>query len=344
MKRTALLLSLIAGTIAGNAQVTLSGTSYTQDFSSFGAATPLTPTGWYGYTGATATSAGTIEVISTSKTYGVYADTSTSTCKANVWNDDFKNYPSANANAKDATCANQATIADRALGVRQKSNPVPPATGKMWDPGAAFVFKAANTTGLTNFNLTFKLQSLDTTSPRTTTWTVDYGVGATPTSFTPVTATGTMTTGGLTYTNNTINVNFGSALDNKSSVVWIRVVTLANSTGSGNRASSAIDDFNLSWTGTANGVEDITGNMPSAALSVLGESTSDNINFAYNVAENGKYNLSIFDMTGRNVYNEVVYAISANHHTVSGLNLPAGFYVARLSNGTTSATAKFGVN
>jgi len=153
-----------------------------------------------------------------------------------------------------------------------------------------------------------------------------------------------MTTGNLTFSNNTITVNFGSALDNKSTNVYIRIAALTASSGSGNRPSTAIDDYSLSWTGTASGVEDITNSVAAASLSAVGESTSDKITFAYNVLENGKYNLSIFDMTGRKVYNEEVNAVQANHHSVNGLNLPAGFYVARLSNGTATATAKFGVN
>jgi len=42
-------------------------------------------------------------------------------------------------------------------------------------------------------------------------------------------------------------VDFGNALDNKTDVVTIRVVTLTASAGSGNRPSTAIDDFALNW-------------------------------------------------------------------------------------------------
>ena len=44
-----------------------------------------------------------------------------------------------------------------------------------------------------------------------------------------------------------VKANFGTALDNASGPVTIRISTLAGSTGSGNRPSSAIDDFQLSW-------------------------------------------------------------------------------------------------
>ncbi len=70
----------------------------------------------------------------------------------------------------------QATATDRALGLRQ--------TGGVADPGGAFVFQIANTTGKINFTLDFSLQSLDASSTRTTTWLVEYGLGSNPTSFT----------------------------------------------------------------------------------------------------------------------------------------------------------------
>ncbi|GAA4460016.1 hypothetical protein GCM10023093_01960 [Nemorincola caseinilytica] len=342
MRRSIVLLSLIAGSVGANAQVTLSGTSYTQDFSQLGLATPVVPTGWFGYTGATSSAAGTLATISTSKTYGVFADTvSSDACKANVWNDDFKNYPSANGGmpVKVATCAAQPGITDRALGVRQKSNS---ATPPFWDPGAAFVFKVANTTGRTNFNLTFKLQSLDTTSPRTTTWAVDYGIGTNPTSFTPVSATGTMTTGGLTFSNNTVSVNFGSALDNQSSVVWIRVVALTASTGGGNRASSAIDDVNLTWTGSVS-VDEVN-TQAAASMAVYGMATSDKVIFGYNVESGLKYGLSIHDITGRKVYDGNFTTNASGTYTLNGLNLVPGLYIARMNNGNTTAVTKFSVN
>lgn len=347
MRKTALLLSLIAGSVCANAQVTLTGTTYSQDFSSLGLATPTVPTGWFGYTDATATSAGVLSTISTSKNYGVFADTveGGGSCKVNIQDDAFKNYPSANGGTtvKMATCSAQKLITDRALGCRQKGNPSPPVT-PLWDPGAAFVFKIANTAGRTAFNLNFKLQSLDTAfSPRTTTWVVDYGIGATPTSFTPATAVGTMTTGGYVFSNNPISVNFGSALDNQSSNVWIRIVALTNSTGGGNRASTAIDDFNLSWTGTGVSVEEVN-RQNAASMVVYGAATTDRVTFGYNVNENGTYDLSIHDITGRQVYNGNFTTSNAGTHTVNGLNLVPGLYIARMSNGNSTAVTKFSVN
>ncbi|MCU0449777.1 MAG: T9SS type A sorting domain-containing protein [Bernardetiaceae bacterium] len=105
----------------------------------------------------------------------------------------------------------------------------------------------ANTTGRAGFQLSFKLQSLDNTSTRITTWRVDYGIGTAPTSFTDANALGTLTTGNSTFASNNITVNFGSALDNQSQNVWMRVVALTASTGSGTRATTGIDDLVLTW-------------------------------------------------------------------------------------------------
>ena len=56
-----------------------------------------------------------------------------------------------------------------------------------------------------------------------------------------------MQTGNHIFSNNAISVNFGNALDNQTGKVWIRVTTLSASTGSGNRASTAVDDVNISF-------------------------------------------------------------------------------------------------
>ncbi|RYY07703.1 MAG: hypothetical protein EOO36_24410, partial [Cytophagaceae bacterium] len=115
------------------------------------------PTGFRVYTGATASSLGTAATLTTAPT---------------AWNNTtgaFKNFASADI----GSTGTQASATDRALGVRQ--------TGTLGDPGASFVFQVANTTGRTDFALTFSLQSLDAASPRTAIWTVDYGLGTAPT-------------------------------------------------------------------------------------------------------------------------------------------------------------------
>lgn len=185
------------------------------------------PTGVSVALSATATSAGNAGTFTS--TPGLWAATGAG----------FKNFASATGLTATATNTDQDNATNRALGVRQTST-----TG--YDPGAAFVFQLNNTTGKNNIALQFQLQSLDNTIGRTTTWVVDYALGDNPTSFTPATTTGTMTTSG-TFTNNTINVNFGGALDNKNQKVWIRIVTLSATTGSGSRPSTAVDDFKITW-------------------------------------------------------------------------------------------------
>ncbi|MBL0334746.1 MAG: hypothetical protein IPP73_05360 [Chitinophagaceae bacterium] len=156
----------------------------------------------------------------------------------------YKNYASATGLTAASTSTAQNASTNRALGFRQTGTA---ATGG--DPGAAFAFQLANTTGKTNLQFEFKLQSLDAiTVGHTTTWKVDYGFGSNPTLFTTVTtAPATLNTINGTFLNNTVTVNFGTALNNISQPVWIRVVTLSSTTGSGNRPSTAIDDVKFTW-------------------------------------------------------------------------------------------------
>ncbi len=209
----------------GFTQVTLTGTSYSENFN--GILSGL-PAGFTVRTGANATSLGTAQALTTAAT---------------AWNNTsgaFKNFASATGLISTSTSAEQAASTDRALGVRQ--------SGTVGDPGGAFTFQIANTVGLTDFQLSFKLQSLDVASPRNTVWLVQYGIGTSPSTFTTIaTSPVSLATGNLTFTNTAVFVNFGAALDNQSQNVWIRIVTTAASTGSGNRASSAIDDFSLSY-------------------------------------------------------------------------------------------------
>lgn len=338
MKKTALLFALTAGTLFANAQLTLTGTSYSQNFNTI--STGL-PTGWSVYTGASTSSVGTIASFNSSALYGKIADTSVGTgCGAALVNNDgFKNYPSANlATTKTATCAQQEATTDRAMGVRQKSGTAP-----AYDPGAAFVLKLANTTGIKSLVATFKLQSLDTTTPRTASWTVDYGIGTAPTSFTDAAPTGTLTTGNFVFSNNSINVNFGAALDNKSSNVWIRIVTLNASTGTGTRPSTAIDDFNLTYTNTV-GVTDVTAGQD-LGLVAVGTASTTTASFVYSSNATGNYNFAIYDMTGRTLRTETVNADKNNGElTINNLNLAPGMYIAKMSNGNDASTIRFMVN
>jgi hypothetical protein len=152
----------------------------------------------------------------------------------------FKNYASATGLIASNSSPDQNASANRALGVKQTGT-----TG--YDPGAAFVFEINNTSGKTNLILNFLLQSLDNSIGRTTTWQVDYALGDNPTTFTAVTTSPSNLTTGPTFGSVAVTVNFGNRLDNKSSKIWIRIVTLNASTGSGSRASSGLDDVKISW-------------------------------------------------------------------------------------------------
>lgn len=227
-----ILLSLgLAGEMAFS-QVTLGTSPYTQDFDGIGSGLP---TGWTVRTGATASALGSAQSFVTTTSNGWTSTTA-----------QFRNAASSESPSvsSDAT-ATQATRTDRVPSVRQ--------SGTFADPGAAFVLQIANTTGLTNFDLSFKLQSLDIGSVRTVTWRVDYGFGATPTSFTAATTSPSIiTTGGSTFNSQTVTVDFGTALDNNSGPVWIRIATLAASSGSGNRPTTGIDDFELTYSAGTN--------------------------------------------------------------------------------------------
>jgi len=154
----------------------------------------------------------------------------------------FKNFASATGLTSTASTTVQAAATNRALGYRQ--------TGTFGDPGAAFAFLLANTTGKTNLQLEFKLQSLDApaTLNRTTTWQVDYATGLNPAFFSTVaTSPATITTTNGIFLNNTVTVNFGSLLNNINQPVWIRIVTLTGTSGGGNRPSTGVDDVKFSW-------------------------------------------------------------------------------------------------
>ncbi|RPD47809.1 T9SS C-terminal target domain-containing protein [Hymenobacter sediminis] len=233
------LMTALGLSTGATAQVTLQNNSYVQTFDNIGTGLPE---GFSVRTGATATAPGT-EVASFSTNATAWGST----------NGRFGNYASADGLKSNASLDVQSAYADRALGVRQ--------TGSFGDPGAAFVFQAANTTGKTDFKLNFKLQSLDSASTRTTTWRVEYATGDSPTSFQSV---GSGTTGGSTFRNTTISVDFGNRLNNVSEKVWIRIVALANSAGTSNRPTTAIDDFTLSWQAPAATDPSLT--VPSAPL------------------------------------------------------------------------------
>jgi hypothetical protein len=250
----AFVLSVFAS--ASFAQVTLGTSPYTQNFNGIGSGLP---TGWTVRTGATASALGTSQTLTTTATAW-----SSSTGQ-------FDNVASTNGATSADSAATQAANTDRALGVRQ--------TGAFGDPGAAFVLQLSNTSGLTSFSLSFKLIEVDPTitAGRTTTWNVDYGFGTTPSSFTnattsPATIT---TTQGSGWGTTTVTVNFGSALDNSSGNVWIRIATKAATSGAGTRPHSGIDDFSLSYSATSPNITTSVSSLPNFGSVQVGNNSSE---------------------------------------------------------------------
>ncbi|MGL4632673.1 MAG: 3-coathanger stack domain-containing protein [Leadbetterella sp.] len=204
------------------AQVVLSGTNYTQNFDNIGSGLPA---GWTVRTGATATTLGTAGTLTTAHT---------------SWTNTSGNFR--NCGSSDGT--NDAANTDRSLAIRQ--------TGTFGDPGGAFLAQIQNTSGFQNFQLSLKIQSLDAASARTTTWLVQWAVGPSPSSFnTLTTLPASITTGGSIASNVTVSTSLPSSIDNQTENVWIRIVTLSGTTGSGSRATTGIDDFSLNYSSVA---------------------------------------------------------------------------------------------
>jgi Endonuclease/Exonuclease/phosphatase family len=219
-----LLILLLLFTQVGFAQLTLTTSPYTQDFNAIGSGLP---NGWSVRTAANTTTSGSSATFASAAT------------NWNSTSGNFRNVASATGLLSTTSSIDQAASTNRALAVRQ--------TGSLGDPGAAFVLQLANTSGLSNFSLTFKLQALDAAITRTATWVIDYGVGTSPTTFTTIATTPTVLTTSGNWGSTDVTVNFGGALDNISEPVWIRLVTLSSTTGSGSRPTTAIDDMQLAF-------------------------------------------------------------------------------------------------
>lgn len=201
------------------ADISLTGTSLTLNFDDIGSGLP---TGVSVRTGANATSLGTA---------ASFASTATS------WADGagaFKNFSSDNIDLASAAAV-QGANSNRALGVRQ--------SGSFGDPGASFNFRLSNTAGFENFNWSVRTGVLSQQT-RQTVWTFQYGIGDSPATWTTL-GQKTADSLGLSATGSTFSNIAGLA--NINQVVWLRVVALAPSTGSGTRDSFGIDDFNLSY-------------------------------------------------------------------------------------------------
>jgi len=221
------------------AQVVLGPSPYTQNFNSIGSGLP---SGW------------SVRAVTNPANFGVPAIYNAAPVgwASDVWN--FENLASCNSPASITdNNALQNSRSDRALGVRKAAD--------VGNPGGAFVFQVASTVGLSNFMMNFKLMQLDPSGQhgQMVTWRVDYGFGASPASFTNASSVSpwplkTKQTNPVEWCSQNVTVDFGSALDNYSGVVTIRIYSNALTSASGpnstnKRPNSAIDDVSLSYSG-----------------------------------------------------------------------------------------------
>jgi len=223
------LLTALSGTIlvvGAQAQVVLTGTEYTQDFSSLGSGLP---TGWQVYTGATSNSLGS---------------TASFTTTATSWGDTagrFKNFASSDGLSSASSTGAQSDSTLRSLGIRQ--------SGSFGDPGAAFVVEIEDTTGFQNFNMSFQAQMLFV-HDRSTTWMIDYRVGNSG-AFTNLGSYEDPNVFSSTTIATDFNIaNFGSSINNQADIVQIRIWAQSASSGDGSRDSFAITDFSLTYNDT----------------------------------------------------------------------------------------------
>ena len=205
------------------AQVVLIGTNYSQNFNDIGAGLPA---GWTVRTGASASSLGTAATLNTTpvnwtSTTGQFAN------HASTVSDYGTNFLGAETLPVSAT--------NRCPAVRQ--------TGSFGNPGAAFVLQIADTVGISNIILRLDLNMLSVQG-YSTTWTIDYAVGNTPSAFTPL---ATYSDPGVFGATSLANLSLNSDADNQAQNVWIRVVALAAATGSGSRDTFGIDNVSLSY-------------------------------------------------------------------------------------------------
>jgi trimeric autotransporter adhesin len=227
---------LCASSSSSFGQIVLSGSSYTENFNSLGTATPgptTLPTGVSVRTGANATSVGTAISINTSGT-PLSGSMNTAPSSWTVTNGAGLNVASATGLVGNETGTIQAAQTNRAIAIRQ--------SGSFGDPGAAITFQIQNTVGFADLNLSLALQTVRN-DPRETIYTVRYGLGDNPATFTQL---------GSTYTTSAFNTTPFSAtlpgeVNDQNQALFIQIVALSGSTGSGNRDMFAVDDFQLTY-------------------------------------------------------------------------------------------------
>ncbi len=293
-----LCIAILSSIVTAQTPYVLSGSSYNQDFDNIGSGMPL---GWR-----------VDSIVNPNGGLGNNAISKFSTTPSTWGNTGrgFKNLASADGLNANATTQDQNNSTDRVLGIRQVSS-------AGWDDKDSLVsasFQIANTIGLTNFNLEFKIQSLNTGAKRYNNWIVQYGFGSNPASFTTAVTNPATITLDSNFTNTLVTVNFGANLDNKNQPVWIRIMPSDTTQGTGNRPHVGIDDFKLTWTGIAvnNKPQVITLTPADNATGVPAGTSSLSIEFDKNITS-GTGDITIYNVT--DATNQVIAAANV---TVNG--------------------------
>jgi len=102
----------------------------------------------------------------------------------------------------------------------------------------------------------------------------------------------------------------------------------------------SIDDLSMTFknTNVINGLYDL--NVKRFDFAVIGTASRSNIKVGYK-AEAGTYTLSVYDLNGRIALSqEVTVEAGVQTTTISGLDLSAGTYIVRMSNGLSVGVAK----
>lgn len=293
------------------AQVALTAGTYTQTFDSIGGGLPM---GWTVYTGATTSSLGTaatfnVAAMSWSATTGQWANFAAA-----------DNNGTSFVGTETGTVQNAAT--DRALGIRQ--------TGAFGDPGASAAFNFS-TTGQQVTAISFSAQMLSVQT-RSTVWSLQYGFGASPVSWTTI---GTFTDPGVFGTTVVTASGFGSVLDNQGNV-WLRVVALSTSSGSGSRDTLGIDEFTIV---TANLGGDVA---PSIATHPQSQTVTEGATVQFTVAANGTAPLTYQWRKGTTdlANGGIISGATSDTLTLTGVAVSdAGNYNVVVTNSVSSATS-----
>ena len=225
------LVGLMLVTFSASADLILSGTSYTENFDSMGnnatPSPPGLPANWSARTQATISAVGFADILRSGTTV---------TNGPVIWSNSgagFKNFASTDGLTNGSTVAQQNGALDRMFGVRP--------TGAYGDPGSALTLEIANTTGFQSFGLSFEAHMGDNQG-RTNTWTVRWGSGANPATFTTL---GTFTP--LAFGQTVQSYSFDASFDDSSEKKWIQIVALSASEGGGSRDTMGIDDVSLTY-------------------------------------------------------------------------------------------------